>query len=134
MYEMYFRSPSKLFAEFEFLDDFLISFAVLDVEVVEQFLSFADHSQQSKPGMIVFHIRLKMGRKLNDARSQNSDLHFRQSGIFFRLPVFGDDFLFLFLCDWHSFLLKGLMLIHLRKILHRLIPVMLQLGDQFLAG
>ena len=78
----------------EFFGNILISLGVFLHKVKNQSATLTDHAQKTSPGMNVFFVSFQMLSQLCNFFRQQSDLHFRGSGVSLPLSKFLDDALF----------------------------------------
>ena len=59
----------------------LVTFGIVSLEVVEQAATLADHHEKTAPGGMVLLMRLEMLRQFTNPLTQDRDLDFRGPGI-----------------------------------------------------
>src|ERR1035437_3396889 len=75
-------SCSWLFTESEFVDDFLVAFAIGVGEVFQQAVALADHLEKAAARREVLLVTLEMLGKFRDPLGEQGDLDFRRAGVF----------------------------------------------------
>ena len=69
-----------------------IPFNIRLLQVLEHIAATTDHQQQAAVGMVIVLVLLQMLIEVVDPLCQESDLHFRGTGVSFMLCVSSDDF------------------------------------------
>ncbi len=75
------RPMFLLLTDSKFLDDVFIALGIVLLQIVQQATPLADHHEQAAPGGVVLLMRLEVLGQLTDPLTQDSNLHFRASGI-----------------------------------------------------
>jgi len=84
----------RLFADAELLNDLLVGFRIVALQVIKQTAAFAHHFEQSAAGRVVLRMPLEMPGQFPDAFTQYGDLDLWASGVGIVRPVLADDFCF----------------------------------------
>jgi hypothetical protein len=76
------NNRSQLFAQVQFVDQFLITIGFCFAQIIKQTPALRDHLKEAAAGRVIFPIGLKMLSQMLDPASQKCDLHIRAAGIF----------------------------------------------------
>ena len=79
---------NSLLTYLQFFNDLPVPINVLLAEIIQQPAAFADHLEQADAREMVLGKFLEMRRQIIDARREQRDLHFGDSGVLRRLAVF----------------------------------------------
>ena len=83
---------TELLTEIQSGNEGTITFNIRLLQVLEHIAATTDHQQQTAVGMVIVLVLLQMLIQVVDALSQESDLHFRGTGVSFMLCISSDDF------------------------------------------
>jgi hypothetical protein len=75
------KRAAQLLAEAQFADNSLIAAGIVGLEVIQQATPLADQNKQTAARAVIFLVGLKVLRQMPNTLAQQSDLHFRASGI-----------------------------------------------------
>ena len=78
----------KLFTKTEFLYDCTVAFDILLLEVVKKVSSLTNHLVHTAAAVVVVVIVLQVLSELIDSGSENRDLNFGRTGVFFCNMIF----------------------------------------------
>ncbi len=73
------------------MNDAIIAFERVRLEVVEELSAKACHSDKTTTRVEVFFVRRQVVCEVGDTRAENSNLHFARTCVFFVKSVFLDD-------------------------------------------
>ncbi|SPO57569.1 protein of unknown function [Pseudomonas sp. JV551A1] len=82
-------------------DQGAVTSGVFALQVIQQLTTLVDHTDQTTTGVVVFVVGLEVALQLVDVGGQQSNLHFRATGIAGGLLVFGNDLSFFFNAEGH---------------------------------
>src|SRR5690606_10592163 len=82
-------------------DQGAVTGGVFTLQVVQQLATLVNHADQTTTGVVVFAVGLEVALQLVDVGGQQSNLHFRATGIAGGLLVFGNDLSFFFNAEGH---------------------------------
>lgn len=94
-------SGELLFPEIEAFDDLLVSRAIINLDVFQEFPSLADQLQETPAGMVILPMGLEMLGQEIDPLRQDGNLNGRRAGIRPMDLEISDEFLFLLFDDRH---------------------------------
>ena len=71
----------KLLAQPKLLNDGLVAFGIVCLEVIQQAASLADQHEKTAARAVIFLVRLEVLRQLANAFAEQRDLHFRTASV-----------------------------------------------------
>ena len=83
-------------------DQGAVTSGVFALQVIQQLTTLVDHTDQTTTGVVVFFVGLEVALQLVDVGGQQSNLHFRATGIAGGLLVIGNDLSFFFNAEGHE--------------------------------
>ena len=94
------KTPLKreflLFSKSELLDECIVSWYILALEIVKELASLSDHEENTTTRVIIFVVILEMCFEVFDTLSEDSDLHLWWPSILRSTSVLSDESLFVF--------------------------------------